>query len=101
MASVADIAAMKLIALSQRGLRRDFLDLYTIARKSGMEQIFLWGHKKFPQFDSYVALKALTFFQDADRDESGRGMVLNDSVPWSKIKAYFEKEAIRLSRRWL
>lgn len=99
--SVADIAAMKLIALSQRGRRRDFLDLFVIAKKVGFKQVFLWAGKKFPQVDPYVSLKSLTYFKDADEDDSGRGMTLKEDVPWTRIKAYFEKEAAALSRKWL
>src|SRR3989338_7003625 len=45
LASVADIAAMKVVALTQRGLRRDFLDLYVIARDAGLQQILEWARK--------------------------------------------------------
>ena len=99
--SVSDIAAMKIIALSQRGLRRDFLDLYVVAQESGVDTILEWTKKKFSQFDPYVCLKALTYFKDADEDKSGRGMELKEAVPWTKIKKFFEQEATRLTRKWL
>src|SRR3989338_964203 len=99
--SVPDIAAMKIIALSQRGLRRDFLDLYVIAQHYGVDSIFEWAKKKFSQFDPYVCLKALIYFEDAEKDESGRGMELKEAVPWTKIKKFFEQEATRLTRKWL
>ena len=99
--SVPDIAAMKIIALSQRGLRRDFLDLYVIAQKHSVDQIFDWTKRKFSQFDPYVCLKALIYFKDAEADESGRGMELKNPVPWPKIKKFFEMEATRLAKKWL
>jgi len=99
--SVPDIAAMKLIAISQRGVRRDFLDLYVIAQKYGLDSVFEWSKKKFSQFDLHVGLKSLTYFEDAETDESGRGMELKKPVPWKKIRAFFEGEALRLARKWL
>src|SRR3989338_11094472 len=78
--SVPDIAAMKIIALSQRGLRRDFLDLYVIARAVGLQQILEWTRKKYAQFDPYITLKSLTYFTDAENDTSGRGMELTEPV---------------------
>ena len=99
LASVEDIAAMKIIAVTQRGVRRDFLDLFMMCQKEGLEQILTWTKKKYPQFDSYMALKALTFFQDADKDESGRGMDLKPKVAWKKVRAFFEKEVLLLSRK--
>lgn len=88
--STPDIAAMKLIAVSQRGIRRDFLDLYILAQNYGLAQIFEWGKKKYSQFDVHVCLKALTYFNDAEADESGRGMEL-----------LFEEQAVQLAKKWL
>lgn len=99
--SIPDIAAMKLIAISQRGLRRDFLDLYVISKDAGFHQIFQWASNKFPQFDPYVCLKGLTYFKEAEEDESGRGMMLKKEPSWSEIKNFFEKEAKRLAKVWL
>lgn len=101
LSSVSDIAAMKLIAISQRGIRRDFLDLYVISMQSGLEMVFEWGKRKFSQFDPYVCLQALTYFEDAEHDTSGRGMSLTDPVPWSEVKKYFRQEASRLAKIWL
>lgn len=52
--SVPDIAAMKVIAISQRGLRRDFLDLYVIANQYGLEKIMEWAQKKYPQSKKWL-----------------------------------------------
>jgi predicted nucleotidyltransferase component of viral defense system len=99
--SIQDIAAMKLIAISQRGLRRDFLDLYVICQERPLEKIFACAQEKYTQFDPYVCLKALTYFEDADRDESGRGMELRESVSWDKVKKFFEENARRLAKLWM
>lgn len=106
LASVSDIAAMKLMALSQRGLRRDFIDIYTIAQQQGLqdpglEKMLGWAIKKFPQMDPYPVIRALTYFEDAEHDESGRGMETKTPVAWSKVKDYFSREAVLLSRRLL
>jgi predicted nucleotidyltransferase component of viral defense system len=99
--SVADIAAMKIIAISQRGLRRDFLDLYSISKTHPLSQVFTWAQQKFSQFDPHVCLKALTYFKDADDDESGRGMELIEPVSWTMVKGYFEGEAVKLAKQLL
>src|SRR3989338_5555948 len=97
--SIPDIAAMKLIAISQRGIRRDFLDLYVICQKNELSEIFDWAQKKYTQFDPHIYLKALTYFVDADNDESGRGMELSKPVPWKDVKTFFQKEAVRLAKK--
>lgn len=53
---VPDIAAMKLIALTDRGLRRDFLDLYVVAKQYGLDQIFRWMVKKYPHYDPHFCI---------------------------------------------
>ncbi|MEW6408467.1 MAG: nucleotidyl transferase AbiEii/AbiGii toxin family protein [Patescibacteria group bacterium] len=37
--SIEDIAAMKLVAISQRGRRRDFVDMYYLIKRFGLEKI--------------------------------------------------------------
>lgn len=101
LASVSDIAAMKLMALSQRGLRRDFIDIYTIAQQHDLATMLGWATKKFPQLDPYPVIRALTYFEDAEHDESGRGMATKTPVAWSKVKDYFSREAVLLSKRLL
>lgn len=101
LASIPDIAAMKLIAVSQRGIKRDFLDLYVIAQENPLEKIFAWADQKFPQSDPHVCLKALTYFKDAEEDESGRGTELKEPVPWPTIKKFFDTEGRRLAKLWL
>ena len=82
-------------------MRRDFLDLYVIAKERGLQVVFDWTRKKFSQFDPYVCLKALTYFEDADQDESGRGMQLKENIDWVKIKVFFEHQAKMLAKKWL
>lgn len=99
--SVPDIAAMKLIALTDRGVRRDFLDIYVVAKQYGLDQIFKWIRKKYPHYDPHFCIKALTYFEDAEKDKSGRGMVLKKPVPWLEVKNFFRQETRRLIKIWL
>jgi predicted nucleotidyltransferase component of viral defense system len=99
--SIPDIAAMKLIAVSQRGIRRDFLDLYVISRNYELAQMIEWAQNKYSQFDIHECLKSLTYFKDAEKDESGRGMEINEPIIWSKIKYFFASQAVELANKWL
>lgn len=100
-ASIADIACMKLIAISQRGLRRDFIDLFVICQTTPLAEVFHWAKLKYPQFDPHICLKGIVYFEDAETDESGRGMALHKPVAWKKIRSYFQREAHDLARKWL
>lgn len=92
LASLKDIAAMKVVAIEQRGIRRDFVDLYFLAKKMQLFEIISATVKKYPGHDVYPALQALNYFEDADR-EPDRPLNLIKAVTWQEIKNFFLKEA--------
>lgn len=85
LAPIADIAAMKLAAISQRGSRRDYHDVVAIGRAgldlAGMLEGF---RSKFSIRDVGHVLAALAWFDDADRDPEP---VLAAKESWDEVKA--------------
>jgi predicted nucleotidyltransferase component of viral defense system len=67
-ASIEDISAMKIIAISQRGKRRDFIDIYFLMKNFGLKKILEFTREKYPMFNIYVGLQGLVYFKDADED---------------------------------
>ena len=90
LASLEDIAAMKIIAISQRGKRRDFIDIYFLMKYFGLKEIIDFTLKKYPMFNIYVGLQGLIYFKDAD-DDIGEIRLLKN-VEWSKVKTDILKE---------
>ncbi|MBI4669720.1 MAG: nucleotidyl transferase AbiEii/AbiGii toxin family protein [Elusimicrobia bacterium] len=89
LASLEDIAAMKVLAVTQRGMQRDFIDLYHLANMFSLNQILDLAQRKYPVFDRYTALKALVYFDDA-QNESGKARVaLLKPLGWGRVKSYF------------
>lgn len=98
MASIKDIAPMKIAAVSDRGTKRDFIDLYfivAIEKLYSLEKILDFYDEKFALLhqNKLHILKALTYFEDADSERSPR-MIKN--VRWPAVKSFFEKEVRRL-----
>jgi len=91
LASKEDIAAMKIIAISDRGTRRDFIDIYFLLKEFPLEKIFEFIKKKYPNFNIYVGLRGLTFFADAEKKQTRR-LYLFQSVSWPEIKKFLIKE---------
>ncbi len=92
-ASLEDIAAMKLIAISQRGKRRDFVDMYYLIQKFGLNKILELTAKKYAHFDIYNGLRGLLYFTDADNDKDVlRIKVFDRAISWPKIKKYLINE---------
>jgi len=66
-ASILDIAAMKLNAISISGQRlKDFIDVYFILEKYSLNQILKAYKIKYPNSNIMIPLKALTYFNDID-----------------------------------
>ena len=96
LASKEDIAAMKIIAISQRGKRRDFVDIYFLITEFGLEKIIEFVKEKYPMFNIYVGLQGLVYSKDADEDpEKGRFRLLKE-VEWEGVKDYILKETNKI-----
>ena len=89
-ASVEDIAAMKLAAIIQRGARRDYFDLYVLIARFGLKRLLGFARRKYPGFNDYVALQALTYFEDADHDPEEARLAPFVPITWSRIKRSLE-----------
>ena len=92
-AAVDDIALMKLAAISGRGSRKDFADLYMILQTgTSLEAYFEMLPRKYgaSRVNSYHILKSLTYFDDADAEPMPRMLVPFD---WEECKACFVRQA--------
>jgi hypothetical protein len=90
-----DLAAMKLAAIATRGIRRDYWDLHAIltSGRSTLRAVFDDYTQKYgvAESDLYHVLRALSWFEDAERDELlPRGLTKQH---WRTIRAYFEGAA--------
>jgi hypothetical protein len=92
LASLEDIAAMKMVAIIQRGIQRDFIDLYFLVKYLGLAKVLQLTEKKYPPFNKYIGLQAITYFKDAETSLE-RKLNLLEPIPWGKIKDFIIKEA--------
>jgi Nucleotidyl transferase AbiEii toxin, Type IV TA system len=67
-ASLRDLGAMKLLAIAQRGSRKDFVDVYEILREGRTLSGMLLDFRERFQTDPISVLRGLTYFDDADRE---------------------------------
>lgn len=84
LASLEDLACMKLSAISQRGSRKDFVDLFALGRHGfPLQQMLGWYREKFEVDDIAHLLYALVYFDDADA-EPRPSMIWK--VSWREVK---------------
>lgn len=93
-ADLVDIACMKLTAISSRGSKKDFVDLYFLLNKYPLDQLLTKFERKYKgvKYQKIHILKSLTFFNDADNEPEPDYM---QRVDWVEVKSSLENEIKR------
>lgn len=91
-ASPADIAAMKLAAIVQRGTKRDFIDVYFLLNTYSLEEIISFALKKYPSYHTMLILRALIYFEDAEKISTRELKIFDPNFSWQKAKGKIFKE---------
>ncbi len=87
-----DIAVMKIVAVSQRGRKRDFIDLFWYCtHEESLETVLRRLPDQYPSVahDYHHILKSLVYFADAEEDPMPD---LHFKTDWKTIKQYFLRE---------
>jgi hypothetical protein len=95
-AGLRDIAAMKIEAIASRGARKDFYDLYFICEAGlTLPQAIAAFEARFASAkpDLYHRLRALTFFDDAEREPEP---ALLRPADWAAVRSFFRTEVKRI-----
>lgn len=79
-----DIAAMKIAAITGRGSKKDFIDIYFLLKENSLQSIMEAYKQKYHDGSIFMALKSLVYFEDAEEDEMP---VMMESVIWDEVKS--------------
>lgn len=86
MASLQDIAAMKVNAISGNGTRiKDFIDVYFLLKNFSFSELVKFFSDKYDARNTFHAVKSLTYFEDVD-PAGWPEMILEKDVSFEKIK---------------
>ncbi len=83
LASLKDIAAMKLNAITGRGSKKDFIDLYFLLDIFGLEEMFDFYTEKYDDGNIFLVEKSLFYFKDAENNKMPE-MIME--VSWEQVK---------------
>ncbi len=85
LASVIDIGCMKLSAISSRGSKKDYVDLYNVLQSISLQKLFEAFDKKFKNitYQKTHILKSLVHFDDAEEDPDPDYI---ESIDWMDVK---------------
>ncbi len=89
-ASLEDIGCMKIDAISSRGSRRDFIDLFFILQDLNLDlkEFFKYYHDKYSQenYNLFHILKSLVYFEDAEKEPE---LIMLRQFSWEHMKNFF------------
>lgn len=91
LAHIEDIAAMKLEAVTNRGRKKDFIDLVFLLDKISLSEMLTLYQKKFSSGVKMLVLRSLVYFDDAEDDPMP---VMLKPIDWERVKERI-RQAVR------
>ena len=100
LASIEDIALMKMDALLSRAARKDFYDLYFICQKIRLRQLLDLAPQKYEGVRDFEAqvVKRFVYFENAEVDVDP---ILFQPVAWQDVQQFFIQRAKEIGSSWL
>lgn len=87
LASMVDIAAMKMHAIANSGERpKDFLDIAFLSKYFTYNQIKSFALEKYPNYDPIILDKSIIYFKDIDRDSIDDINLIGYKMDWSSVE---------------
>jgi len=89
-ASVEDIACMKLSAIVSRATQKDYIDLYFVINKIPVVSLLEMAQQKMPDIDRNLILKSMVYFEDVQKEH----IVFkhNFEVSFTNVKKFLEQQ---------
>ena len=75
---------MKLAAITGRGTKRDFIDIYFLLQNFSLAEMIAFYNLKYTDGSEFLVLKSLSYFEDADADAEP---VMLKHILWANIKS--------------
>lgn len=92
LASIEDVAAMKMVAITRRPVKRDYIDAYYLIKLLGLEKILHLTSIKYPIISPNIVLRALVYFDDLETETKRPITVLDPDFSWDEAKNFILKE---------
>lgn len=87
LASIKDIAAMKLHAIANSGERpKDFVDIAFLSQYFSYETIKVFALEKYPMYGSLMFDRAIIYFDDVNKEAISEIKMIDTVMEWGKIK---------------
>lgn len=94
LASITDIACMKLYAITSRATQKDYIDLYFILHKIPLKKVQEKTQEKFKDIDINLILKSLIYFKNIEEEK----IVFknNKNIKFKEVEDFLKREMSNL-----
>lgn len=87
LASLPDIAAMKLSAIARRGVKKDFWDIAVLLDQYSLDEMLDFYRRKYTSHDTFHLLRSLVYFEDAEAQKDPDPL---DNTTWKLVRKKVE-----------
>jgi len=94
LANVKDIASMKLDAITGRGKKKDFFDLFFLLKRYSLSELLSLYQEKYQHSTIFHVVKSITYFEEAEVEPDP--IILDKKVNWMKVKKMLTEEVNKL-----
>ncbi|MEA4916918.1 nucleotidyl transferase AbiEii/AbiGii toxin family protein [Proteiniphilum sp.] len=89
-----DIAAMKLAAITNRGTKKDFIDMYFLLQHFSLNEMLGFYMTKYNTNSIYNVIRSLVYFTDAENDPMPKMYI---PVSWDEVKSLIKESVEKIS----
>ena len=89
LAHILDIVSMKLSAITNRGTKKDFIDIYFLLQNYTLKDILRLYEKKYPDGSVFFVLKSLVYFEDAENEPMPE---MFTDISWEEVKNFIVEQ---------
>jgi predicted nucleotidyltransferase component of viral defense system len=83
LAGLKDIAAMKIAAITNRGSKKDFIDIHFLLNHFSLKELMHFYLEKYADASSFLAYKSLVYFADAESQAMPQMLIPTN---WEDVK---------------
>lgn len=94
LSGLKDIASMKLAAITNRGTKKDFIDMYFLLQHFSLNEMVEYYKTKYDTNSIYNVIRSLVYFADAENDPMPKMYI---PVIWNEVKSVIKESVEKIS----
>lgn len=94
LSGLKDIASMKLAAITNRGTKKDFIDMYFLLQHFSLNEMLGYYKAKYNTNSIYNVIRSLVYFADAENDPMPKMYI---PVIWDEVKSVIKESVKKIS----